>query len=66
MSESRLTKMLFLYLDYAKNQMLNGLRCTIDSWMHLASTLSTQEARVALGDTYPSFVLCNLLRASII
>ena len=33
--------------------------------MHLGGLLSTQEARVALGDSYASFVLSNLPRASI-
>ena len=33
--------------------------------MHLGGLLSTQEARVARGDSYASFVLSNLLRASI-
>ena len=33
--------------------------------MHLGVLLSTQEARVALGDSYASFVLSNLPRASI-
>ena len=33
--------------------------------MHLGGLLSTQEARAALGDSYASFVLSNLRRASI-
>ena len=33
--------------------------------MHLGGLLSTQEARVALGDSYASFVLSNLPRAPI-
>ena len=33
--------------------------------MHLGGLLSTQEARVALGYSYTSFVLSNLPRASI-
>ena len=33
--------------------------------MHLGGLLSTQEARVARGDSYSSFVLSNLPRASI-
>ena len=37
----------------------------IELLMHLGSLLSTQEARVAQGNSYASFVLSNLLRASI-
>ena len=33
--------------------------------MHLGGLVSTQEARAALGDSYASFVLSNLRRASI-
>ena len=33
--------------------------------MHAGGLLSTQEARVARGDSYASFVLSNLPRASI-
>ena len=33
--------------------------------MHLGGLLSTQEARVARGDSYAPFVLSNLPRASI-
>ena len=46
----------------------NGKRCsctTMELWMHLGGLLSTQEARVALGDSYASFVLSYLPRASI-
>ena len=46
----------------------NGKRCscaTMELWMHLGGLLSTQEARVALGNSYASFVLSNLPHASI-
>ena len=46
----------------------NGKRCTgatIELWIHLGGLLSTQEGRVALGNSYDSFVLSNLPRASI-
>ena len=33
--------------------------------MHLGGLVSTQEARTALSDSYASFVLSNLRRASI-
>ena len=33
--------------------------------MHLGGLLSTQKVRVARGDSYPSFVLSNLPRASV-
>ena len=33
-------------------QMVNGSACTIESWMYLGGWLSTQEARVALGDSF--------------
>ena len=45
----------------------NGKRrscATMELWMHLAGLLSTQEARVARGNSYASFVLSNLPRAS--
>ena len=54
---------------YVIKQMVNIIACTIELWMHLGGLLSTQEARVALGyrlgDSYASFVLSNLPRASI-
>ena len=46
----------------------NGKRCscaTMELWVRLGVFLSTQEARVALDDSYASFVLSNLPRASI-
>ena len=46
----------------------NGKRCTgatIELWIHLGGLLSNQEDRVALGNSYDSFVLSNLSRASI-
>ena len=46
----------------------NGKRCTgatIELWIHLGGLLSTQEGRVALGNSYDSFVLSNFPRASI-
>ena len=51
--------------------MVNVQRATMELWMHLGGLLSTQEARVALGDSrvrllrFFSFVLSNLPRASI-
>ena len=45
--------------------MVNVQRATMELWMHLGGLLSTQEARVARGDSYASFVLSNLPRASI-
>ena len=39
--------------------------CNHRIWIHLGGLLSTQEARVALGNSYDSFVLSNLPRASI-
>ena len=45
----------------------NGKHCscaTMELWMHLGGLPSTQEARVAQGDFYASFVLSNLSRAS--
>ena len=47
----------------------NGKSCscaTIELWIHLGGLLSTQEARVALGNSYAFFVLSNLPRASMI
>ena len=47
----------------------NGKRCscaTIELWIHLGGLLSTQKARVALGNSYASSVLNKLTRASII
>ena len=41
---------------YVIKQMVNAIACTIELGMHLGSLLSTEEA---------SFVLSNLLRASI-
>ena len=46
----------------------NDKRCTgatIELWIHLGGLLSTQEDRVALGNSYDSFMLSNLPRASI-
>ena len=46
----------------------NDKRCTgatIELWIHLGGLLSTQEGRVALGNSYDSFVPSNLPRASI-
>ena len=38
--------------DYVIKQMVNAIvACTIELWMHLGGLLSTQEARVARGDT---------------
>ena len=34
-----------------KKQMVNAIVCTIELWMHLGGLLSTQEARVARGDS---------------
>ena len=54
---------------YVIKQMVNAIAYTIELWMHLGGLLSTQEARVALSiascDSYASFVLSNLPRASI-
>ena len=56
---------------YVIKQMVNAMAYTIELWMHAGGLLSTQEARVALGyrlascDSYASFVLSNLPRASI-
>jgi len=35
---------------YVIKQMFNAIACSIELWMHLGGLLSTQEARVALGD----------------
>ena len=63
------SKRLLLFQCYVIKQKLNAIACTIELWMHLGGLLSTQEARVALGfascDSYASFVLSNLPRASI-
>ena len=45
-------------------QMVNDIACTTELWMHLGGLLSTQEA-IASCDSYASFVLSNLPRASI-
>ena len=37
----------------------------VQPWSYLGGLLSTQEVRVARGDSYASFVLSNLPRASI-
>ena len=55
--------LLFQFLQcYVIKQMVNAIACTIELWIHLGGLLSTQEARVALGDSYASFVLSNLPR----
>ena len=36
---------------YVIKQMVNAIACTIELWMHLGGLLSTQEARVAQGDS---------------
>ena len=36
---------------YVIKQMVNAIACTIELWMHLGGLLSTQEARVARGDS---------------
>ena len=53
----------FLFWFFYKR---NGKRCTgatIELWIHLGGLLSTQEDRVALGNSYDSFMLSNLPRA---
>ena len=42
---------------YVIKQMVNAMACTIELWMRLGGLLSTQEARVARGDS-----LVRLLR----
>ena len=56
---------MFFSFDYVIKEMVNVQRATMELWMHLGGLISTQEARVARGDSYASFVLSNLLRASI-
>ena len=36
---------------YVIKQMVNAIACTMELWMHLGGLLSTQEARVARGDS---------------
>ena len=36
---------------YVIKQMVNVIACTIELWIHLRGLLSTQEARVARGDS---------------
>ena len=36
---------------YVIKQMVNAIACTIELWMHAGGLLSTQEARVARGDS---------------
>ena len=55
----------FLFWLFYKRK---GKRCTgatIELWIHLGGLLRNQEDRVALGNSYDSFVLSNLPRASI-
>ena len=57
-----------MYRCYVVKQMVNTTTYTIELWMHLRGLLSTQEATcrvIASCDSYASFVLSNLPRATI-
>jgi len=45
--------------------MVNAIACTIELWMHLGGLLSTQDLAIASCNSYASFMLSNLPRASI-
>ena len=38
-------------LASGKNKMVNAIACTIELWTHLGGLLSTQETRVAQGNS---------------
>ena len=56
---------MFLKNLYVIKEMVSVQRAVIELYMHLGGLLSTQEARVALGDSYASLVLSNLPRTTI-
>ena len=57
---------MFFSFDYFIKEMVNVAAVQpMELWMHLGGLQSTQEARVARGDSNASFVLSNLPRASI-
>ena len=58
---------MFFSFDYVIKKMVNvaAVQPCMELWMHLGGLLSTQEAIVASCDSYASFVLSSLLRASI-
>lgn len=53
-------KLMLFFFGYLIKQMVNSSAHTIELWLHLGVLLSTWEARVALDDSYASFVPSSL------
>ena len=63
------TSVVLMSQCYVIKQMVNAIACTIELWMHLGGCQALKKleshSAIASGDSYASFVISNLPRASI-